>query len=96
MYKRALFFTVLIGALAGCTWSHPYKGDSEFYSDKYDCEMQVNARTPQQRAISPQEYAAMSPSQRGAAGSYQSGAQLGTGINQAAMFNSCMKSKGWR
>lgn len=96
MGSRVLFLIFLIGTITGCTWSHPYKGDSEFYSDKYDCEVQVNSRTPQQRPISPQEYAAMSPAQRGAGGAYQGGAQLGTGINQMFMFSSCMKSKGWQ
>lgn len=94
--KRLFIALSAVVGIAGCTWNHPYKGESEFYSDKYDCEMQVNSRTPQQRPISPQEYAAMNPQQRANAGTYQGGAQLGTGINQMFMFNSCMKSKGWQ
>lgn len=53
--KRVFIALSAVVGIAGCTWNHPYKGESEFYSDKYDCEMQVNSRTPQQRQISPQE-----------------------------------------
>ncbi len=79
-----------------CTWSHPYKGESEFYQDKYECQMAVNQSVPQPRQISAQEYAAMSPQQRAAASGYSSGQQMGAGINQMMMFSSCMKSKGWQ
>lgn len=87
---------VAVFGLAGCTWSHPYKGEAEFNRDKWDCQMAVNQSIPQPRQISPQEYAAMNPQQRANAGMYSSGQQMGTGINQSMMFNSCMKSKGWQ
>lgn len=92
-------FTLLILttiSVTACTWSHPYKGETEFYQDRYECQMSVNQTVPQPRQISPQDYAAMSPQQRGAAGSFSGGQQIGTGINQSVMFNSCMKSKGWQ
>jgi hypothetical protein len=93
--KRFALLTFCV-AVTACTWSHPYKGESEFNQDRYDCQMAVNQSVPQPRQISPQDYAAMSPAQRGAAGSYQGGQQMGTGINQMMMFNSCMKSRGWQ
>ncbi len=92
-------FAVILSAafvLGGCSWSHPYKGESEFYADKYDCEQQVQAAIPNQKGVDPATYAAMTPQQRGASGAYQGGASLGTGINQMLMFNSCMKSKGYQ
>lgn len=82
--------------LVGCSWSHPYKGESEFYADKMECQQYAQGQVPQQQAVTPAQTAGMTKRQMGATYGAQVGNSLGQGMQQGSFFRDCMMSKGYR
>lgn len=87
---------IVLAGLAGCTWSHPYKGESEFYADKMECQQYAQGQVPQQQAVTPTQTAGMTKRQMGATYGAQVGNSLGQGLQQGSLFRDCMMSKGYR
>ena len=68
----------------GCapTFTHTYKGESQFYQDKYSC-MQDAYRVGNPVIPSHDPY-------------YNLGQAVGLAIARQQMFNHCMKAGGWK
>lgn len=94
--KRLVFLSACVVAIAGCSWSHPYKTEPEFYADKMECQQYAQGQLPQQQQVTPIQSAQMTKQQMGAAYGNQMGASIGNSFVQGGYFRDCMRSKGYQ
>jgi uncharacterized lipoprotein len=96
MSQKILGLLLVVSGVAGCTWSHPYKNQQEFYADKMECQQYAQGQTPQQQTITPVQSAQMTKQQMSAAYGNQMGASIGNSLVQGGYFRDCMRSKGYQ
>lgn len=95
MFNRLIPFGLSAFVMA-CSWSHPYKNEQEFYSDKMECQQYAQGQVPQQQTVTPLQSAQMTKQQMGAAYGNQMGSSIGSGLVQGGYFRDCMRSKGYQ
>jgi hypothetical protein len=91
MILKAISLALLAG-LVGCSWSHPYKNEQEFYADKMECQQYAQGQVPQQQPVTPVQ----SAQQMGAAYGNQMGASIGNSFVLGGYFRDCMRAKGYQ